>query len=380
MKVEILTIKKTNKFFAFCIKYKMQIFITILLGIISFFFISNSSHYMSVVLEGVLLYGAKILPSLLPFLFVTKILSNFDFIFILCSKFKFLSKFLFNTPQISFYIFFMSVISGYPIGAKLTSEFYERNLITKDDAQKILSYCSTSGPLFVIGSVGVGFFASNKIGIFLFLSHILSSIINGIIFGHAKIYRKNNNKLLNFSNNLLTKKEFTIKNNNEINNPKFKNKLLCQPDENDKTKNYAQPKNKFSLDECMYNSVRSVLIVGGFIVIFYVFIQIMLDNNLLFPLTKLFEFLGLSHLEAQGFSAGLFEITKGISLLSKSLNLRLVFVLSSFLISFSGISILMQSVTFLDKTNVSIKLFVFQKFIHGIISAIIAFILSFLIL
>lgn len=358
----------------------MQIFITILLGIISFFFISNSSHYMSVVLEGVLLYGTKILPSLLPFLFVTKILSNFDFIFILCSKFKFLSKFLFNTPQISFYIFFMSVISGYPIGAKLTSEFYERNLITKDDAQKILSYCSTSGPLFVIGSVGVGFFASNKIGIFLFLSHILSSIINGIIFGHANIYRKNNNKLLNFSNNLLTKKEFTIKNNNEINSPKFKNNLLCQPDENDKTKNYAQPKNKFSLDECMYNSVRSVLIVGGFIVIFYVFIQIMLDNNLLFPLTKLFEFLGLSHLEAQGFSAGLFEITKGISLLSKSLNLRLVFVLSSFLISFSGISILMQSVTFLDKTNVSIKLFVFQKFIHGIISAIIAFILSFLIL
>lgn len=375
MKIEILKIKNSNKFFVNLKKYKLQIFITFLLAIISVFFITNSSHYLNVVLEGILLYGTKILPSLLPFLFVTKILSNFDFIFYICSKFKCLTKFLFNTPQISFYIFFMSIISGYPVGAKLTSEFYENNIITKEDAQKILSFCSTSGPLFVIGSVGVGFFASSKIGILLFISHILSSIINGIIFGHSKTKTKDRTNCYKLNNTSKNLNSIAIKNNSltsqiqkEINLLKF-----------DGEKNAQQKKLNLSLDDCMYNSIRSVLIVGGYIIIFYVFIQIMLDINLLYPLTKLFELLGFTKLEAQGFSAGLFEITKGISILSKTKNLRFSFVLSSFLISFSGLSIIMQSITFLEKTNVNKKVFVIQKLFHAILSSIFAYLLSFFI-
>lgn len=349
MKIEILKIKKNNKILAFFLKNKVQIFLSLILLFISIFFIKNSAHYINIVLEGIILYGTKILPTLLPFFFITKILSNFEFISTICLKFRFLSKTLFCVPAISLYIFFMSVISGYPIGAKLTSEFYNNGLISSSDAQKILSFCSTSGPLFVIGSVGVGFFLNQKIGIMLFVVHIISAIINGIIFGHIN-FKKNDKKNIKLESFKSDKNDITIKNNN------------------------------FSLDDCMYNSIRSVLIVGGFIVIFYVFIQIILDYNLLFPLTKLFEILGLSSLESKGFCAGLFEITKGISLISKSTNIKLSFCLTSFLISFSGISILLQSITFLDKTNVNKKLFVFQKFCHGIIAILISYLFSFFII
>lgn len=241
----------------------------------------------------------------------------------------------------------MSIVSGYPIGAKLTSEFYEKGLISSEDAQKILSYCSTSGPLFVIGSVGVGFFASSFTGVLLFLSHVVSSVINGVIFGHIKIKKTNTQSFLNQQQ---------------------------KPQKNDLSNNFKN----FSLDDIMYNSIRSVMIVGGFIIIFYVFIQIMLDNNFLLPLTKLFELVGLSAVESEGFCAGLLEITKGVSILSKSDNIQLSFILSSFLISFSGVSILMQSFTFLDKTKINKKMFIFQKLCHATISAIIAFPLSFL--
>ena len=346
MKIEILKIKKNNKFLNFLNRNKKQIFLSLILVFVSIFFIKNSAHYINVVIQGILLYGTKILPTLLPFLFVTKLLSNFDFILTICNKFNFVSKFLFKTPPISFYIFFMSVISGYPVGAKLTSEFYDKGIITSVDAQKILSFCSTSGPLFVIGSVGVGFFLSQKIGILLFVIHLISSVINGIIFGHIKMFKKN--------------KQYNQKN------------ITSNINQNGgTTKN-----NSFSLDDCMYSSIRSVLVVGGFIIIFYVCIQILLDYNLLYPLTKLFEILGLNATESQGFCAGLFEITKGISILSKSSNLKLAFCLSSFLISFSGISILLQSITFLDKTNVNKKVFVFQKFCHGLISLTLAYLVS----
>lgn len=246
----------------------------------------------------------------------------------------------------------MSVISGYPVGAKLTGEFFEHKLISKQDAQKILSFSSTSGPLFVIGSVGVGFFANQKIGIMLFLIHILSSLINGIIFGH-----------INFKN---AHKKNAIKS-------KFDQKEL-------KITGIIKSQNNithYSLDEVMYNSIKSVLMVGGFITIFYVFIQIILDKNLLFPLIQIFKFLGLSQIEAEGFCAGLFEITKGIQLITKTTNLRLAFTLSSFLISFSGLSILLQSVAFLNKTGTSKKVFFVQKLSHGLIALIIAHLFSF---
>ena len=280
----------------------------------------------------------------------------------------------------------MSIISGYPIGAKLTSEFYSLGLITKKDAQKILSFSSTSGPLFVIGSVGVGFFSSAKIGFILFSSHIISIIINGVIFGHINL-KQNNNKKLNVLNNFnSTKNQVAIKNTTRVtdissidstkNLNKF-NKFESNNSENFKEKNQDDfnkiTLQKLSLDDIMYNSIRSVLMVGGFIIIFYVFIQIVLDYKLLYPLIKLLQVLGLSPLEAEGFCAGIFEITKGISILSKSQNLRLSLTLSSFLISFSGISILMQSASFLSKTDVNKKVFVIQKLLHGVISLLITY-------
>ena len=60
---------------------------------------------------------------------------------------------------------FVSYINGKE--AKLTTEFYEMGLINKPDAQKIMSFCSTSGPMFIIGTVGVGFFANEFLGIML---------------------------------------------------------------------------------------------------------------------------------------------------------------------------------------------------------------------
>lgn len=346
MKIEVLKIKKNRINLEKPKVYKNQIIVSIFLTIISIFFIINSGKYINIVLDGILLYGTKILPTLLPFFFITNILSNFDLIYLICNQFSSLTKFLFNTKSISAYIFFMSIISGYPMGAKLTAQFYENKLIDEIDAQKILSFCSTSGPLFIIGTVGIGFFHNQFIGIMLLLVHIISSIINGIIYRNFK--GKNNS--LNLQKN-------------EI---KYSN-------------NIAQNLQNFSLQNCMFNAINSVLIVGGYIIIFYVLIEIMLDYNLLFPLTKLLELLGLPMVQAKGLTSGLIEITKGISILSLSPNLRLNFIISSFLISFSGISILMQATTFLDKSGVNKKLYVLQKITHGFIALILSIIVCLLI-
>lgn len=387
MKIAVLKLNKNKKILSKINSYKKQIFITIFLLTFSLLFVINSSKYISVTIDGILLYGTKILPTLLPFFFVTKILSNFNFIYAVCNHFSFLTKLLFNTKAISSYIFFMSIISGYPVGAKLTTEFYENKIIDKNDAQKILSFCSTSGPLFIIGTVGVGFFYNQFLGIIIFLIHVISSILNGIIYrnlGSRKIVKfsskkgvKNDGKIDdNFNAKLDEKKdrkndknlcqildENLVKNNSNI----IKNLNIENTKINDKN---------FSLQECMYSSIQSVLIVGGYIIIFYVLIQILLDYNILSPLINLLNLLGLPPLQSKGLCAGLIEITKGISILSTSSNIKLNFIISNFLISFSGVSILMQANAFLDKININKKMYVLQKFTHGVISLVLSIIVS----
>lgn len=387
MKIAVLKLNKNKKILSKINSYKKQIFITIFLLTFSLLFVINSSKYISVTIDGILLYGTKILPTLLPFFFVTKILSNFNFIYAVCNQFSFLTKLLFNTKAISSYIFFMSIISGYPVGAKLTTEFYENKIIDKNDAQKILSFCSTSGPLFIIGTVGVGFFYNQFLGILIFLIHVISSILNGIIYrnlGSRKIVKfsskkgvKNDGKIDDNFNAKLDEKidvkhdknlcqnldENLVKNNSNI----IKNLNIENIKINDKN---------FSLQECMYSSIQSVLIVGGYIIIFYVLIQILLDYNILSPLINLLNLLGLPPIQSKGLCAGLIEITKGISILSTSSNIKLNFIISNFLISFSGVSILMQANAFLDKININKKMYVLQKFTHGVISLVLSIIVS----
>lgn len=383
MKIEVLKLNKNQKILSKINSYKKQIFITIFLLTFSLLFVINSSKYISVTIDGILLYGTKILPTLLPFFFVTKILSNFNFIYAVCNQFSFLTKLLFNTKAISSYIFFMSIISGYPIGAKLTTEFYENKIIDKNDAQKILSFCSTSGPLFIIGTVGVGFFCNQFLGILIFLIHVISSILNGIIYRNL-----GSRKTAKFSDKKSIKNDSKLNDNLNSTLDEKKDKNLCQNldenlvknnhnfNENLDNKNTKINDNNFSLQECMYSSIQSVLIVGGYIIIFYVLIQILLDYNILSPLINLLSFLGLSPIQSKGLCAGLIEITKGISILSTSPNIKLNFIISNFLISFSGISILMQANAFLDKININKKMYVLQKFTHGVISLVLSIIVS----
>ena len=52
----------------------------------------------------------------------------------------------------------MGILSGYPTGAKIISDFRKRNICTKVECERLLAYTNNSGPLFIIGTVGSSFF------------------------------------------------------------------------------------------------------------------------------------------------------------------------------------------------------------------------------
>ena len=156
----------------------------------------NPEIYIQATFEGLLVWATVVLPALLPFFMLTTMLTKLGVVNNFCQIFNPLTKFLFKAPAISSYIFFMSIISGYPVGAKLTSDCYKQGLITTTEASKITTFTSTSGPMFIIGTVGVGMLHSYLAGVIIFLSHILASIINGIFYRNFYVEQKHTSNSL----------------------------------------------------------------------------------------------------------------------------------------------------------------------------------------
>ncbi len=290
--------------------------------------------YIKLTFEGIKIWALTVLPSLLPFFFLTTLFTLVGFVEKISYFMSPITKRAYGTSGIGFYVQLMSFLSGYPVGAKIVSDLVKNNVIDKKQATSIATFSSTSGPLFIVGSVGIGMFASKKIGYILLLSHLIGSIICGVIF------------------------KFILK-------PNSKPTPLCVSNKCDNV-----------LYESIYSAVISVLIVGGFIAIFYTLSEIVSDIKILYPLELCLKpiFGDLSN----GILTGIIECTMGAKKLSSYLS-PLSVTLTCGIISFGGISVWCQSLIYLTQAKISIKIFAFSKIVHTIVSMIICYLLILLI-
>jgi len=102
---------------------------------------------------GILLFTNSVLPSLFPFLIATNLLKHTSFTSILGKLLNPIMKPIFNVPGIGAVAFIMGIISGYPIGAKIVSDFKSQNICNDIECERLLAFTNNSGPLFIIGTV-----------------------------------------------------------------------------------------------------------------------------------------------------------------------------------------------------------------------------------
>ena len=303
---------------------------------------------------GLALWADSVLPALLPFFIATELLSYTNVIPFLG---RMLNKFMrpvFNVPGEGAFPFIMGIISGYPVGAKIVTKLRENNTCTKEECERLLAFTNNSGPLFIVGTVGISLIGDTTIGIILLIVHILASITVGVLFRFWK-----SNKALNrnykFSYNYLSHSR------SENSNVSFSN--LGEV-----------------LGKCIMNSINTVVMIGGFVVLFSVIISILENSNALHILSVLIypilDILHIPHEYATGLLSCIIELTNGLNTISTIpiKEYSYTIILSSFLLGFGGISVLLQVFSIISKTDISIKPYVIGKILHGIISAIYFFI------
>lgn len=278
-------------------------------------------RYISDCFAGFSLWAECVLPSLFPFMVITLILIKSGAADKAALPLKKISSRL-KLPPIAGACFLMSACSGYPAGSRILVEFYDNGCLDKVGVKKLSYLCSSSGPLFIIGSVGFKVFEDKLIGVKILIAHLISILTVSIALSlFSKERPQSGAPLKRAGGNVLY--------------------------------------------DAFYSAVISVIVAGGFIAFFFVVASFLTDFSILSPLSKLLSFV-MDGRAAEAVSIGLIEATTGCRALafeSSELNVAL----AGFLITFGGASILAQQLSYLVSAKVNVFKFIAVKFLQALL-------------
>lgn len=268
--------------------------------------------------ESVLMCFDIIIPSLFPFFVCSGLLIYSGFAESVAKYARHIMRPVFNVAPTGAAAFVIGIISGFPSGAICARDLYKCGNLSKAEAERLLSFCNNSGPLFIIGSIGTAIYSKPIYGVLLYLIHIISSVIVGIIF---RGYGKNRHS-----------SPPTHINTNELSIPQTVT---------------------VSLD----TASKNILTVCFSIIFFSTVSRTIFE---LFPFVPVLD----------AVVSGLCEFSTGV-LKVEGLNINIAekLVLTSLIVGFSGLSVHLQVMSVTADAGLSLKPYILGKCLHGVISA-----------
>ena len=334
MKIIILKIK--NLIIPICI-YLFIIFLLLF-----------SKDNISAAKSGLYLWANAVLPSLLPFFIATELL-NYTDITNLCGKLLSpIMRPLFNVPGEGAIALIMGIISGYPVGAKIVANLKSQHLCTDVEAERLIAFTNNSGPLFIVGAVGIGLFYNSKVGLILLITHILACITTGFAF---RWWKKCQIEACNGDGDKCTFSKACI---------------YPRPHCTLQFSNLGE-----ALSKSILNAINSVLMVGGFIVLFSILLSILHSSRLLEVLSSCLQHIGIPYSISIGLFSGLIEVTSGLEFIcSNNISIYIQLPLCSFILGFGGISVSLQVLSIISKTHISFKPYLIGKILQASLACI----------
>ena len=232
----------------------------------------------------------------------------------------------------------LGFIGGYPVGARTVIELYKAKKCSRLEAERMLAFCNNSGPAFIFGVVGAGIFSSSAVGLLLYLTHLLASLLVGLIFrGHG-------------GKGGITKPE------------------------RGETARAGFPA---AFVRAVSSSFQSCLGICGFVIFFTVLLKLLFLSGFMDAVSRaLGALLGAVGLDGDWgpmLISGLLELTSGVwSLREVSGSLSASIAMAAFMLGWAGLSVHCQVLSFLNEAGLSAKTYLAGKLLHGLLSACLA--------
>ena len=144
--------------------------------------LADSTALRSAAVEALDLCARSVIPALFPFLVVSSLLIALGFGESVGPKLARLMTPLYRLPGCAAAAVVLGLVGGYPIGARTAAQLHREGLLTLDEAERLLTFCNNSNPVFLLSVLGQGVFGSPRAGLTLWLIHVGSALIAGLLF------------------------------------------------------------------------------------------------------------------------------------------------------------------------------------------------------
>lgn len=258
--------------------------------------------------EGLVLCAQSVIPSLFLFLAFSDFLALTRVSELLAKPFFFLGQLL-GAPTCAASVFLLSLVGGYPVGARMLAQMVKTGQISPKTAEKLLCCCVNGSPAFLIVGVAIPCFGSVKVGGVIYGSQVLAALLTGIL---ARI----------------------------LYGPGEKQEKSVKGEYLPLTQGFV---------EAVTNASRSILLICGFVLVFSAVSH------------------GLSFLPYGEDWAGLLEVTVGCGKLPGRRFWEML-ILGTVYTSFGGICVWMQIACFLRGTGIRMRKFILLRGIYVLFS------------
>lgn len=286
------------------------------------------------VYEGLKICLGTLIPSLFPFMILSSFIIESGCANILGIKLNKLAKLVFFLPGNCIPTVILSLIGGYPVGARNIKSLYEYGYIDDDTAERMSMFCVGAGPAFIIGVVGSVMFHSYNLGMILFVTQIIASLVIGIVLG-----------LIARKRGISCNSSFSY--NRQLNNL---------------SDSFVQATTETSF---------ATINMCAFVTLFSAIIALLQVSGILEFISMFLIHIGVDSSTALALIPSILEITNGCYI-SNSVNATPLFL--AFILSFSSFSVIFQLLSAMKGIKFSKLKFVAFRVIHAILATLFAYI------
>lgn len=286
-----------------------------------------------------------VFPALFPFLIASELIIRFGIAHFAGHFLDPLMRPLFGVRGIGAIALFIGMISGYPAGAKVCADLRAKAYISQTEGERLLAFTNNASPLFIFGVIAISFYSNELVGIYILLTHYLANLFAGLSM-RFYLWKKSpppESHQRSFKDALRTMHRIRLQNKLPIGH-QFSHMIL--------------------------QSVRTLCIIGGYIILFSVISQ--------FVKAALSVFFEQMPLALEPLLFGFFEMTIGIHHLAStdSLSLFIHIVIICLILSFNGLSVHAQVLSLISESDLRYRAYFLGRVLHAFWSLLIVFGLS----
>jgi sporulation integral membrane protein YlbJ len=316
-------------------------------------------------INGLAIWWNIVFPALLPFFILSQVLIGLGVVHFLGVLLEPIMRPLFNVPGSGSFVMAMGLASGFPLGAVLTTKLRRDNLCNKTEAERLLSFVNTADPLFMFGAVAVGMLHQPEAGLAIAAAHYLSSVSVGLIM---RFYKSRETKITGRATETKKKMQINI----------FQQALAALIKAREKD---GRPIGKL-LGDTIRDSINTLLLIGGFIILFSVIMAILnltgLTGYLVLGISRILAPLGLDAALAPALINGFMEIDLGCQVAGTiphvAMDQKIIAV--SAIIAWSGLSVHAQVASIISSTDISIVPYLFGRIIQAALAVLYCILLT----